>query len=154
MCTRCTLLRANYQEVTWALKIFRLFSLSLIFKWSSRPIRTFVSYMVMVRAQCWDLSPDALFICTLLSIDSLILRNLLRSMDSAKQNDRCGLTCIAYRGSANHCGGHLNRRFKEDKDNSSRAITPAFLDTLSRLLYHFTPRVRENEEDRYFDMFD
>ena len=106
--------------------------------------------MVMVRAQCWDLPPDALFICTLLSIDSLILRNALRSMDSAKQNDRCGLTCIAYRGSANHYVGRFKQRLKEDQDHSSGAIAPTFVDRLSRLLYHFTPI----EVDRYFGIFD
>ena len=110
--------------------------------------------MVMVQAQCWDLSPDALFTCTLLSIDSLILRNSLRSMDSAKQNDRCDGTCSAYRGSANHCVGRFKQRLKEDNDNSSRAMGPAFLDRILTFLPHFTQMAKKSEGDTYFDIFD
>ena len=115
-------------------KIYWLFSRSLIFKWSSWPQEHFY-YMVMVRAQCLGFFQGALFISTLLSINSLILNKSLKSKDMYG-NHRCGLACITYRGSRIPGDGLFNRRLEEDKDNSSWAMDPTFLDTFTSFYSH------------------
>ena len=126
-------------------KIYWLFSRSLIFKWSSWP-QEHLYYMVMVRAQCLGFFQGALFISTLLSINSLILNKSLKSKDMYG-NHRCGLACITYRGSRIPGDGLFNRRLEEDKDNSSWAMDPTFLDWILIPLPHFTPMAKKSEEN-------
>ena len=138
----CIIQRTKRSLGHW--KIYWLFSRSLIFKWSSWP-QEHLYYMVMVRAQCLGFFQGALFISTLLSINSLILNKSLKSKDMYG-NHRCGLACIAYRGSRIPGGGHFNRRL-EDKDNSSWAMDPTFLDWILIPLPHFTPMAKKSEEN-------